>query len=578
MMPLVYTLLIVETIAVDLEQYKGYLLANSGNNYCLLTAKSVAEGLELCLNSSIDAILIGRSIASTAGLNLLESLSSNGLNECQSVVILAGAGDVTIAVRAMKLGAHDYIIDRELTPARLQLAIHSAIEQNQPQPQLPAGDRASIDLNFLQSDEQLIVAPPTSPSVLAPSFIGTIDKKSDLDVPLSDPPASRRIPRNLRRLASAAIDPLVAAGYDITDRNRTTAALVESEARFRTLADNISQLVWMADASGWIFWYNRRWFEYTGTTLAQMQGWGWHQVHAPEHLDRVVDRFRAHLASGEPWEDTFPLRSRDGTYRWFLSRAIPIFDEYGNILWWFGTNTDITERQFAQTALEERNRELDSFVHIVAHDLKAPLRAIGNLSEWIEQDNQGLLSPDTQAQITLLRRRVDRLQKTIDGLLDYARVGLMQDRIELVSVSELLIEAIDSLDPPPTFNISIDPNLPILHTKRLLLSQVFANLISNAIKYHDRSGGSVSITAADRGDFYEFAVTDDGPGIDVVYQPNIFTIFQTGNPKTNQDSTGIGLAIVKKIVETETGTIWLRSELGRGSTFSFTWPKKGDRG
>ena len=127
-------------------------------------------------------------------------------------------------------------------------------------------------------------------------------------------------------------------------------ALRESEEKFRTLADNISQFAWMADAEGWIFWYNKRWFEYTGTTLEVMQGWGWEKVHHPDHLERVKEHFKHSLATGEPWEDIFPLRRYDGEYGWFLSRALPIKDEQGNIVRWFGTNTDITQHR--QTEIE----------------------------------------------------------------------------------------------------------------------------------------------------------------------------------------------------------------------------------
>jgi PAS domain S-box-containing protein len=373
---------------------------------------------------------------------------------------------------------------------------------------------------------------------------------------------------------------LVAEGNDITDLKQAEAALREGEQRFRTLADNISQLAWMADSDGGIFWYNRRCFEYSGLTLAQIQEWGWLQLHHPEHVDRVVAHFQHCLATGTEWEDTFPLRGRDGTYRWFLSRAIPIFDDSGQVVRWFGTNTDITERQTALRELEQaqadlgqRNQELDSFVYVVAHDLKAPLRAISNLSQWIEGDLEGVLTPDTQLQMTLLRSRVRRMEATIDGLLDYARVGLTDDQIEPICVTELLAEVIDSIDPPPTFTIVIDPNLPILHTKWLSLFQVFTNLISNGIKHHDRADGSMHIFGRDLGDFYEFIVADDGPGIAPEQHDRMFKIFQAVNPQNRSDSTGIGLAIVKKIVEAEGGTIWLESELGQGTTFYFTWLK-----
>ncbi|AIT81523.1 histidine kinase [Novosphingobium pentaromativorans US6-1] len=130
------------------------------------------------------------------------------------------------------------------------------------------------------------------------------------------------------------------------------AQLQESEERFRLLADNISQLAWIADSEGWIFWYNKRWFDYTGTTLEAMQGWGWKAVHHPDHVDRVVERVQHSWDTGEDWEDTFPLRGADGQYRWFLSRAVPIRDERGGIICWFGTNTDVTEMRDAEQRIE----------------------------------------------------------------------------------------------------------------------------------------------------------------------------------------------------------------------------------
>jgi PAS domain S-box-containing protein len=365
----------------------------------------------------------------------------------------------------------------------------------------------------------------------------------------------------------------ILAAIDITERKRTEAALAEQESLFRILADNISQLAWMADTTGSVFWYNQRWFDYTGTTITQMQGWGWQDVHHPDHIDRVLALFRHCIEAGEQWEDTFPLRRKDGAYRWFLSRAFPIRDEAGTILRWFGTNTDVTELKSAQEALEERNHELDNFVHIVSHDLKAPLRAISNLSEWIEEDLEGSLSGHTQDQMVLLRQRLSRMSEMIDGLLDYARIGLVENETEVVIIEELLLEVIDTIAPPPTFTVTIAPDLPTLRTKRLLIFQVFLNLIGNGIKHHDREDGSIQVGVVDKGGCYEFSISDDGPGIPLEYQNKIFTIFRTGMPNKSKDSTGIGLAIVKKIIECQAGRIHLESRAGQGTTFYFTWPK-----
>jgi PAS domain S-box-containing protein len=161
---------------------------------------------------------------------------------------------------------------------------------------------------------------------------------------------------------------IYAAAVDITDRKQAEAALCKSEEHFRTLADYMSQFAWMADADGWIFWYNRRWFEYTGTTLEEMQGWGWQKVHHPDHLDRVVQHFRQCCETGEAWEDTFLLRDKDGNYRWFLSRAIPIQDQQGKILRWFGTNTDITDLQQAEATIQASNERL-KLLSTIANEL-----------------------------------------------------------------------------------------------------------------------------------------------------------------------------------------------------------------
>jgi PAS domain S-box-containing protein len=228
----------------------------------------------------------------------------------------------------------------------------------------------------------------------------------------------------------------------------------------------------------------------------------------------------------------------------------------------------------ASSLLAERNQELDRFVHIVSHDLKAPLRGIANLAEWMEDDLSGQLPEENRSQLQLMRQRVDRMDSLINGLLEYARVGRTNVITEIIDVPELFTEILDSLAIPCDFTVETECQVSTLVAQRILLSQVLMNLISNALKYHHRPDGLLRIGVRDLGRHYEFWVQDNGPGIPPEHHARIFEIFQTLKPSSSGESTGIGLSIVKKIVEVEGGTIHLDSEVGVGSTFRFTWPKQ----
>ncbi len=226
-------------------------------------------------------------------------------------------------------------------------------------------------------------------------------------------------------------------------------------------------------------------------------------------------------------------------------------------------------------ALERINQELDQYAYVVSHDLKAPLRAIANLSEWIEEDIADNLTDDTRKQMTLLRGRVARMGDLINGILQYSRIGRIDNEVESVDVNELLQEIIAGLAVPEGFVIDIAPDMPVFETARVPLSQVFANLLSNAIKYHHQpEQGHVKVNVREvDGEFYEFSVHDDGPGIAPEYHEKMFGIFQTLNARDKVESTGVGLSIVKKIVEIQGGKIILESAEGEGSTFRFSVPK-----
>jgi PAS domain S-box-containing protein len=233
------------------------------------------------------------------------------------------------------------------------------------------------------------------------------------------------------------------------------------------------------------------------------------------------------------------------------------------------------EREELIHSLERSNADLDAFAHVTSHDLKAPLRGIASLAEWLQEDLGPGMSEQAKHYLTLLRGRVDRLAGLIEGVLAYSRADRAQGTREPVDVAELLRETIALLAPPAHVTIELAPSLPRLHTTRVPLQQVFLNLLGNAIKHGSRPDTplTVRIEARLQGERWELSVADDGPGIAPAYHERIWQVFQTLAPRDRVESTGIGLSVVRKIVEHRGGRAWVESAPGAGATFRFTWPR-----
>jgi two-component system sensor kinase FixL len=271
---------------------------------------------------------------------------------------------------------------------------------------------------------------------------------------------------------------------------------------------------------------------------------------------------------------------------WIAVSADPILDEDGDPPCFVFIIRDITYRKKSEqilaklnsdlhkTVLElkKSNQELRNFAHVIAHDLKSPLRGIGSIADRLIRNNTNL-DNEGKEQLRLLIVRAKRMSDFIDGILRYSEIGHVFEQKEAVDVNSLVTEITSEIAIPENFNI-ITENLPTFHCERLRLKQILQNLISNAVKFADKPGPIIKINCADEGDCWKFSVADNGCGIKEQYFEKIFEIFQTLSSRDKSESTGIGLTIVKKIVELYGGKVWVTSKPGEGSTFFFTLSKQ----
>ncbi len=374
---------------------------------------------------------------------------------------------------------------------------------------------------------------------------------------------------------------VLGTAQDITALKEAEEAARESGEYFRTLADNIAQLAWMTDEHGWTFWNNQRWLDFTGMTHEEMQGWRWLEFVHPAHMVRVREKFRWHIAMGKVWEDTYPLRSRDGSYRWFLSRALPIRDAQGRVLRWFGTNTDVTEQRNTEDELREVDRHKSEFLAMLGHELRNPLAAIRNALVLCQVDGETF-----EWAKGVVDRQSAQLARLVDDLMDVSRitqgkVELRRERVEICDAVRQAVEATRSLIAQRGHELSVEcpPHQLWVEADPARLQQIVGNLLSNAAKYTE-PGGKISVTAT-MNDVSEpsrkitVTVRDNGVGIPSEKLPQMFEIFTQAERSLDraEGGLGLGLTIVKKLTEMHGGTVSAWSAgLGKGSTFSIHLP------
>lgn len=380
-----------------------------------------------------------------------------------------------------------------------------------------------------------------------------------------------------------AVADLVAVAVD---RDRLAADVRDSESRFRMLADNMAQLAWTADPDHSVTWFNREWLEYTGTRLEDNLGQGWRNVQHPDYVDRVAERFEKHLREGREWEDTFPLRGKDGQYRWFLSRMKVIRDDDGAVVRFLGTNTDVTEQLQASerlreltAELSESNRRKDEFLATLAHELRNPLAPVRNAVQVLRL--KGPKVPELQWARDVIDRQTQAMARLIDDLMDVSRVSqgkldLRRERVELHTIVQGAVEAsrphIEQFG--HTLHVHLPEHFVFLDGDLTRLTQVIMNLLNNAAKY-SQHGGVIELRATQHADEVVIVVSDTGIGIAADKLPGIFEMFSQVESalSRSQGGLGVGLSLVKRLVEMHGGTITAHSSgLGDGSQFVMRLP------
>ncbi|MGB6295440.1 MAG: PAS domain S-box protein [Rivularia sp. (in: cyanobacteria)] len=382
---------------------------------------------------------------------------------------------------------------------------------------------------------------------------------------------------------------------DITHQKQSEKALRESEERFRATFEQAAVGIAHASMNGKFIRVNQKLCDILGYTRFELLGRTFLEVTYQDDVESDLKQV-CNLLSGKIQNFSMEKRyiRKDGSVIWVEMTVSLVRRANDEPDYFLSVIKDISQRKQAQTQLQlraqeqeelnilltettselrKRNSELDQFAYVASHDLKAPLRAIANLSQWLEDDLSEVLEPENLRHLELLRQRVYRMEALINGLLQYSRIGRVDNELELVDVNQLLTEIIDELAPPENFTIEVKTLMPTLTTKGMMLRRVFTNLIDNAITHHNGSQGKIEVSAINKGKYYEFAVSDDGGGISPQYHDKIFVIFQTLQARDQKETTGVGLSIVKKIIETEGATITVDSDIDKGATFRFTWHK-----
>jgi PAS domain S-box-containing protein len=367
---------------------------------------------------------------------------------------------------------------------------------------------------------------------------------------------------------------------NITERKRVEASLRESEERFRSLADSMPQLVWTALPDGTVDYYNKRYREYRQIRKLE-HSWEWAAVLHPDDLQVTLDAWQKALATGEIYQVEHRVQMVDGSYRWHLSRGIPVRDTEGRITRWYGTATDIHSLKRALQKLdvythrlERSNRDLQEFAYVASHDLQEPLRKIEAFGSALSETSENL-SEKQQDYIDRMRNASGRMRSMVDSLLTLSRVERTAQPFTRVDLKHIASEVLSTLEMQirSTGGEVEIGDLPHIYADPIQIHQLLQNLIGNALKFHDEGiPPQVKVHARQRPGHVELIVEDQGIGFEETDADRIFQPFQRLVGRNQYPGSGMGLAICRRIVERHGGTITAHSQPGKGSTFIVTLP------